>query len=122
MLKHELERDTTNLEPAIRAPKGKLPDLCYTILEDQLKSKRSDIRQNAITLLLTMDDEKRLALIERLLSDKTEERHTAGLDIILSMKKENTAALTGARERKYGIDLLKIAAMMFVAYTEFAQS
>ena len=99
MLNHELERDTTSLEPDIRAPKGKLPDFCYSILEDQLKSKRSDIRQNAITLLLTMDDDKRLALIERLLSDKTEERHTAGLDIILSIKKDNPSAFADAAKK-----------------------
>lgn len=99
MLNHELERDTTGLEPAIRAPKGKLPDFCYSILEEQLKSKRSDIRSNAIKLLLTMDDDKRLALIERLLSDKSEERRTAGLDIIIGMKKENSPVASEAARK-----------------------
>ena len=90
MLMHELKRDTSYLDPEIAAKEGKLPAVCYGILEDLLRLKRSDLRQNVINLLLTQDTEDKVRLFERLLSDKSEEKRTAALDMILLMKKEDS--------------------------------
>ena len=99
MLKHELQRDTTCLEPDIRAGEGKLPAFCYGILEDMLRLKRSDMRQNVISMLMTMEDEDKISMFERLLSDKSEEKRTACLDMILRMKKENSPSFAKAAEK-----------------------
>lgn len=99
MLQHELKRDTTVLEPEIRAGIGKLPDLCYEILEDLLRSKKSDVRRNAIALLMTRDDEDKISMIERLLSDRLEEKRTAALDMLMQMKKDNSPLFVRAAEK-----------------------
>ncbi|MBO7450066.1 MAG: DUF4132 domain-containing protein [Clostridiales bacterium] len=69
---------------------GNLPSSCYQVLEDLLKLKKADTRACAIELLMMMDDNDKLALIERLLTDKGEEKRAAGLDILLNMKKEDS--------------------------------
>lgn len=91
LMSHEINRDTSSLDdPEIQAPAGKLPALCYMILEDLLKSKKSDIRQNALSLLQTLDDKDKPEVIERLLKDKTEEKRTAGLDMIIELEKSSS--------------------------------
>ena len=99
MLRHELERDTSYLDPEISAPEGKLPALCYEIMEDLLRLKRADLRQNVISLLMTMDDDDKVGLIGRLLSDKLEEKRTAGLDMIMLLKKEDSPAFQQAKAK-----------------------
>lgn len=99
MLTHELKRDTTYLDSEIRASEGKLPSFCYEILEDMLRLKRSDMRQNVINMLMTMDDEDKISMFERLLSDKAEEKRTAALDMILLMKKDNSPSFAKAAEK-----------------------
>ncbi|MBR6364943.1 MAG: DUF4132 domain-containing protein [Lachnospiraceae bacterium] len=99
MLDHELKRDTTGLDAEIRAGIGALPELCYKILEDLLRLKRSDVRQNAITLLMTREDGDKVEMIGRLLSDKSEEKRTAALDMLLQLKKENAPCFAKASEK-----------------------
>ena len=99
MLTHELKRDTTLLAPEIRAVEGRLPSFCYGILEDMLRLKRSDMRQNVINMLMTMDDEEKISMFERLMSDKAEEKRTAALDMILLMKKDNSPSFAKAAEK-----------------------
>lgn len=99
MLDHELKRDTSFIDPVTGAPEGKLPSLCYGILEDLLRLKKSDLRQNVINLLMTLDDDDKIDLIGRLLSDKLEEKRTAGLDMIMLMKKENSPSFSKAQAK-----------------------
>ncbi|MBO4475057.1 MAG: DUF4132 domain-containing protein [Clostridiales bacterium] len=99
MLKHELERDTTMLAPEISAPAGKLPKMSYVILEDMLRLKKADLRQNVIAFLNTMDDGDKVDMIGRLLGDKSEEKRVAALDILLQMKKEESPAFAEAAEK-----------------------
>lgn len=91
MMTYEISRDTSSLDdPEIQAPAGKLPSLCYKILEDLLKSKKSDVRQNALSLLQTLDDADKPEVIEMLLKDKTEEKRTAGLDMIMELDRSSS--------------------------------
>ena len=90
MLKHELERDTSILEEGARAKEGRLPKACYTILEDLLRLKKADVCAEAITLLMTMEESEKIGLVSRLLSDPSEEKRSAGLDILLQMKKDDS--------------------------------
>ncbi len=59
----------------------------FTRLESMLKYKSADIRSNIIQILLTMDSNSLLETVKRLVSAKKEEKRTAGLDIILQIKK-----------------------------------
>ncbi|MBO4473892.1 MAG: DUF4132 domain-containing protein, partial [Clostridiales bacterium] len=98
MLKHELERDTSFLDESIAAEEGKLPSFCYSILEDALRLKKADVRSEAIALLMTMDEKEKVGLVSRLLSDSSEEKRSAGLDILLQMKKEESPTFPEAME------------------------
>lgn len=61
----------------------KLQDKHYTMLEDMLKYKAADMRQSLIEMLLGQSEDKLFESAERLISDKKEEKRTAGLDIII---------------------------------------
>ena len=63
-----------------------LSDEEYLSLENMLKYKKTDIRENIINLLMGQSHEKRLASIERLLNDKKEEKRTAALDMLIQLK------------------------------------
>ena len=67
--------------------KLELTDRHYRMIEDMLRYKASDIRENIITLLMKLDDDRLCACAGRLLSDKKEEKRTAGLDIIMQLGK-----------------------------------
>ena len=69
------------------------PEYCYPILEDMLRLKKADVRENVIKLLSGMDADKKKEMILRLLGDKKEEKRTAGLDFVLQLKNaENNIA------------------------------
>ena len=59
-----------------------------TQLENMLRYKSPDIRRDVISLLMGLDDERLYAACERLLSDKSGEKRTAGLDIVMQLKKD----------------------------------
>ncbi len=61
-------------------------------LEAMLKYKSANTRKNAITLLMKQDDEGLFESCCLLLSDKTSEKRTAGLDIALQIKNDETKA------------------------------
>lgn len=65
-------------------------DKQYMLLEDMLRYKASDVRERVIGLLMKMDDDKLALCAERLLSDKKEEKRTAGLDIIMQIGKDES--------------------------------
>ena len=98
MLKHEVQRDTSFLDESIAAEEGKLPSFCDSSLEDALRFKKADIRSGAIALLMTMDEKDKTDMIARLLSDSSEEKRSAGLDILLQMKKEDSPVFPHAME------------------------
>ncbi len=60
----------------------------YLLMEEMLRYKNAEARRNLISLLRKRDDETLLATVTRLLSDKKEERRTAGLDLILQLAED----------------------------------
>ncbi|MCH5349094.1 MAG: DUF4132 domain-containing protein [Oscillospiraceae bacterium] len=60
----------------------------YLRLEDMLKYKNAEMRSNLITLLMEQTDEALFGTVDRLVSDKKEEKRTAGLDIIIQLSKD----------------------------------
>ena len=57
----------------------------YLRLEEMLKYKNAEMRSNLITLLMKQSDDALFGTVERLVSDKKEEKRTAGLDIIMQL-------------------------------------
>jgi hypothetical protein len=94
LMRGEVERDTRKLESEMAAPKGRLPKMCYDLLGDMLRYKKSDVRANVLELLSTMPEEEKTEMIDRLLLDKSEEKRTAALDMVLQMKKNNSEYLS----------------------------
>ncbi|WP_029231556.1 DUF4132 domain-containing protein [Butyrivibrio sp. VCB2006] len=60
----------------------------YLQMEEMLKYKAADARENLIKLLLEQEDKALEGSIARLLSDKKEEKRTAALDMILNLSKD----------------------------------
>lgn len=60
----------------------------YIILEEMLRYKAADIRQNVITLLCGQEDDDLSQSVERLLKDGREEVRTGGLDLVIQLKKD----------------------------------
>ncbi|WP_051544896.1 DUF4132 domain-containing protein [Butyrivibrio sp. MC2021] len=76
--------------------KEKLAPKHYLQMEDMLRYKAADARENLIDLLSRRDDEAVLGTITRLLSDKKEEKRSAGLDMVITLsKKEDKKVLYG---------------------------
>lgn len=72
----------------------KLKDKHYAELENMLRYKAADIRSNIIAILFRQSDEGLFDCVQRLVSDKKEEKRTAGLDIIMQLKdKDDRKAL-----------------------------
>lgn len=63
----------------------------YEQIEEMLKYKSGDLRQNVIAMLLSQPSEGLLASLERLLSAKTTEKRLGALDMLLTLKKNNTS-------------------------------
>lgn len=61
----------------------------YLQMEDMLKYKAADMRSNLIKLLYMQEDDMLYGTVERLLSDKKEEKRTAALDIIMQLSKDS---------------------------------
>jgi len=65
----------------------------YLMLEDMLRYKAADMRENVLSLLIGMEDDALFSCTERLISDKKEEKRTAGLDIIMQLQNSDRKAL-----------------------------
>lgn len=87
----------TRQEAAKLVKKMKLAPENYTQLENMLKYKKSDIRETVLSILYQMDEEKLDSLIGRLLMDAKEEKRTAGLDLLLQLKKDEKRQQTFAK-------------------------
>ena len=98
LLKQELEADRSDLPAEIASGAGQLPERCYMRLEDMLRLKKEDLRNNVIGFLKTREAGKKQEMLERLLSDSKEEKVTAALDIILQMREEKDAQFDRAKE------------------------
>ncbi|MBO6206540.1 MAG: DUF4132 domain-containing protein [Lachnospiraceae bacterium] len=98
LLKQELEADRRDLPAEIASPAGHLPERCYIRLEDMLRLKKEDLRNNVIGFLKTREVDKKQEMLKRLLSDSKEEKVTAALDIILQMREEKDAQFEQAKE------------------------
>ena len=75
---------------------GKLTDRHYLMLEDMLRYKSSDIRAHVVDIMLKRT-EGLYESIERLLTDKKEEKRTAGLDMIMQLGKDEARSELYAR-------------------------
>ena len=62
----------------------------YVQLENMLKYKKSDIRETVLSILYKLDGDDMDSLIGRLLADSKEEKRTAGLDLLLQLKNDET--------------------------------
>ena len=62
-----------------------IADENYLQMEEMLKYKAADMRSMLITFLMKQEDDKLEGTVERLLSDKKEEKRTAGLDIVMQI-------------------------------------
>lgn len=66
----------------------------FRMLEDMLRYKAADMRQNIIDVLLRQPETELFECAKRLISDKEEEKRTAGLDIVIRINEdENQSAL-----------------------------
>ena len=70
----------------------KLPPESYLQMEEMLKYKAADARENLIKLLMKQDDDALYGSASRLIADKKEEKRTAALDIILNLSKDEKRA------------------------------
>ena len=70
----------------------------YAVLLDLLSLKTPEIRKSIIEIILKTDVIQRTDLLKRLLSDKVENRRLAGLDILLTMKKDDAVTETEITE------------------------
>lgn len=64
----------------------------FKMLEDMLKYKAADMRQNLIEILLRQPEEQLFQCVRRLCTDKKEEKRTAGLDIIIGINESEEDA------------------------------
>lgn len=60
----------------------------YMQLEEMLKYKKSEIRSNVLSILYPLEGKQLRQTIQRLLNDKKEEKRTAGLDLLMQLKKD----------------------------------
>ncbi|MBR6158432.1 MAG: DUF4132 domain-containing protein [Lachnospiraceae bacterium] len=74
------------------AKEKKLQPRHYKMLEDMLRYKAADVREHVIELLMGQEDEALYECVKRLVSDKKEEKRTAGLDLIAQIGKDEARA------------------------------
>ncbi|MBQ3915894.1 MAG: hypothetical protein II690_04825, partial [Ruminococcus sp.] len=67
----------------------------FLMFEDMLRYKTAEIRSKVIGILMKLEPEQLCQCIQRLVTDKKEEKRTAGLDIMLqAMKDEKFSGIT----------------------------
>lgn len=83
------ETDTANTA-AILIKYVQLEEENYLQMEDMLKYKSAAIRANLLELLYKQSDKALFSSVQRLLSDKKEEKRTAALDIVMTLQKDES--------------------------------
>lgn len=90
LIKAVANPETSTREMAIKlVRKIKLTEDDYLILEDMLRLKKSDVRKNVIELMKNRPVTDKLPMVERLLKNNKEEKRTAGLDLLSTMKTQH---------------------------------
>ena len=74
--------------------KCKLKETHFRTLEDMLKYKAADMRQNLIDALFRQPEKQLFECVKRLCMDKKEEKRTAGLDMIARINESEKSAET----------------------------
>ncbi|MDH6303628.1 hypothetical protein M2459_000438 [Parabacteroides sp. PF5-5] len=77
----------------------------YRMIEDLLRFKAGDLRQNAIKLLLKQKPAQLTATLERLITDSVAEKRMAGMDILLNIRTDK------AYEKTYKQSLVHVQAI-----------
>lgn len=70
--------------------RAELTEENYLQMEEMLRYKAADARENLIKLLIARDDDSVYSSIKRLISDKKEERRTAALDMVMLISRDET--------------------------------
>lgn len=78
----------------------------FKMLEDMLRYKAADLRQNLIDMLLRQPKGQLLSCVKRLCMDKKEEKRTAGLDLILRIS-ESERSQKGKEEYRVFAKLIE---------------
>lgn len=90
LVKAVANAETSTREMAMKLVKQlDLNEEDYLLLEDMLRLKKSDVRKNVIDLMKNRPAADKLPMIERLLNNNKEEKRTAGLDILNTMKMQD---------------------------------
>lgn len=71
----------------------------FRTLEDMLKYKAADMRQNLIDVLFRQPEKQLFECVKRLCTDKKEEKRTAGLDMIIRINESEYKALAQLIEK-----------------------
>lgn len=79
----------------------KLHEKHFLMLEDMLKYKAADMRQSLIEVLFRQKDKELFACVERLVTDKKEEKRTAGLDMIIRITESDKPEYSDAVKAEY---------------------
>lgn len=77
------KKETARKEVFKILSKCELEEKHFRSLEDMLRYKAADMRQSLIDVLFRQSEEQLFACIERLCTDKKEEKRTAGLDMLI---------------------------------------
>ncbi len=89
--------DTRTSAKAVQIVKNMtLEEKEYQLVEDMLRFKRSSLRGTLIGLLMEQQDEAMKGCIKRLVTDKKEEKRSAGLDMLLRLSRDEK------RQKLYG--------------------
>lgn len=73
----------------------------YAMLSDMLKYKADDLRKNIIDLLFKQDGDRLLECVKSLVSDKKEEKRTAGLDMIIRIAESDNKKYSQKEKDKF---------------------
>lgn len=92
-LSHDVREAALQAIGSARVTEADVPEL-----ERLLSRKAGDLRRGIVGLLLELNDREALASADRLLTDDTEERQLAGLELLRQLK-ERGRARDGVRER-----------------------
>lgn len=84
--------ESTSSKAIALVKKMPLQEPDYRLMESMLRFKRGNLRSQLLEFLMGQDDAGMQMCLKRLLSDKKEEKRTAGLDLLLRLSKQEEKA------------------------------
>lgn len=94
------DKETYSRETVYRLlKKCELKERHYAVLSDMLRYKADDLRKSIIDLLFKQNNEQLLECVKSLVTDKKEEKRTAGLDMIIRIA-ESTGEKYSEKDKK----------------------